>query len=129
MFDTGVGVGGPFGTPAQRLAWVLEQPPSGETHAVLTSLGSASLTSAERMLVAKAWDRQLSAVTAQAMTAQVAATTAATSVAGEVAPPVLLDGELALMLRRTDDEMAAQLSDARAITRLPVIFDLLRTGA
>jgi len=87
------GVGGPFGPPAQRLAWVLEQAPSAETHAVLASLAGVRLSAAERMLVAKAWDRQLSAVTALAIAAQVAATTATTADDGQVLSVELLDAE------------------------------------
>jgi hypothetical protein len=77
------------------------------------------------MLAARAWDRQLSAVQARSMTA----TSVAATPEPDGMPADLLEAELALQLRRPDDVMTAEVSDARAIRRLPVMFGLLLAGA
>ena len=65
MFDAGEVVDGPYGDPSARLAWVLAQPPSAVTCAVLESLAGVALSTREQMLAARAWDRQLSATHAR----------------------------------------------------------------
>jgi hypothetical protein len=126
MFDGGVdAVDGPYGTPSQRLAWVLGQPPSAATCAVLESLADATLTKRDQLLAARAWDRQLAATHGAA----IAATVRATTPEPEGMPADLLEAELALQLRRPDDVMAAEVFDARAVRRLPVMFGLLVAGA
>ena len=114
-----------FGSPEQRIAWVLTQPPSGATLAVLESLVDTVLTRAGRVLAAKAWERQRASVTALSAAAKVAATV--------VAPMSdctrdSADTELALALRRTDGEMRYELSHDRRLLKLPVMFGVLRRG-
>ena len=126
MFDQcGASEDGPKGDPSQRLAWVLAQAPSAATYAVLESLAGVTLSKREQMLAARAWDRQLSATHAAAMAATaVAATPEPDGMAAD-----LLEAELALQLRRPDDVMTAEVFDAKAIRRLPVMFGLLIAGA
>lgn len=76
------------------------------------------------MLVAQAWDRELSSVTALAVAAKVDATGH-----GDRDTTELFDAELALVLRRTDNELAYELSQARRLVSLPVMHALLRDGA
>ena len=126
MFDPSVATeDGPHGDPSQRLAWVLKQQPSAATYAVLESLADVTLTKSEQMLAARAWDRQLSATHAAAMTAMAVAATPQP----EGMPADLLEAELALQLRRPDDVMTAEVFDAKAMRRLPVMFGLLVAGA
>ena len=114
-----------FGSPEQRIAWVLSQPPSGATLAVLESLIDTVLTRRWRVLAAKAWERQRAAVTALSAAAKVTAT---------VIPPMSdctqdsADTELAWGLRRTDGEMRYELTHDRRLLRLSVLFGLLRRG-
>src|SRR6476646_1185500 len=106
MFDTGDEVvDGPYGDPSQRLAWVLGQRPSAATYAVLEALSDVTLTKREQMLAARAWDRQLSAVHARAISATVTAATPEP----QGMPADLLEAELALQLRRPDDVMTAEV--------------------
>jgi hypothetical protein len=115
----------PFGTVDDRLAWLLTEPPSAVTLAVLESLTELALTARQKVLVAKAWDRQVSAVVVAAMDAKLTAVT--TSLDGGEAADTR-DAELALALRRTDLEMNLELRDARRLAALPVLRALLRHG-
>jgi hypothetical protein len=89
---------------------------------VLESLEADELSDAERVLVARAWDRQLAACSAESMAAKVAATVAQRDA-------IDYDAELALAMRRTDFELSHELHDARRAMAMPVTFALLRTGA
>jgi hypothetical protein len=112
------------GSAARRIAWVLEQPPSAATHAVLESLLDQPLPRGLQVLVARAWDRQLSAMTAVAAATNVAAT--ACSDGPDAQDDA--DAELALALRRTDGEMGYQLHRDRQLLVLPVLYGVLRSG-
>jgi len=112
------------GSAATRLAWVLDQAPSAATHAVLEPLLDQPLPRDLRVLLAKAWDRQLAAMSATVSAARVAATVCA----GGPDEQDDADAELALALRRTDGEMAYELHRDRALTSLPVLFSVFRAG-
>jgi hypothetical protein len=58
-----------FGSPQQRIAWVLSRPPSGVTMSVLEDLVDVALPRAWRVLAAKAWDRQVASIAALAAAA------------------------------------------------------------
>lgn len=111
-------------TPGEQLDWVLAQRPSADTHAVLESLSQLRLSPDDAVSLAQAWDRQLSAMTVASMAAKVVATAPRGGLDGD-----LLEAELALALRRTDGEVAYELSLARRVLSLPVMAELLRDGA
>jgi hypothetical protein len=115
------------GTPALQLQWVLDQPPSADTYAVLESLVNRGLPRELRVLASKAWERQLAATAAVAAAARVAATTVGADAGPDEQDDA--DAELALALRRTDAEMASQLHDDRQLMSLPVLYSVLRAGA
>jgi hypothetical protein len=112
------------GSAATRLAWVLDQAPSTATHAVLESLLDAPLPRDLQVLAAKAWDRQVAAMQAVASAARVAATVCT----GGPDEQDDADAELALALRRTDNEMARQLHDDRQLMTLPTLYSVLGAG-
>jgi hypothetical protein len=112
------------GSTATRLAWVLDQPPTPATYAVLVSLLDTPLPRDLRMLAAKAWERHHAATAAIAA----AARAAATACAGGPDAQDDVDAELALMVRRTDAEMAHQLHDDRALMALPVLYAVFAAG-
>lgn len=112
------------GSPAKRLAWVLDQTPSAATHAVLESLLDQPLPRDQQVLAAKAWERQLAAMNAVCVAAR------ATATACNDGPEAQddADAELALALRRTDGEMAHQLHRDRQLLSLPVLYSVFRAG-
>jgi hypothetical protein len=115
------------GSLTERLEWLLTRTPSADTQVALEAIGQEPMDVAQRMLFAAGWDRQISAVTARAMAAQLAATRPAA--AGPYVNPDLLDDELALVLRRSDRAMAHALAFARRLTEaLPATFTLLDAG-
>jgi hypothetical protein len=114
------------GSAEQRLAWTVIQPPSAVTLAVLESLVHVALPQRWRVLAAQAWERQRASATAYAAAAKVAATVVS---AGSPHSQDSAEAELALALRRTDGECTYELWHARRLTRFPVVFELLRTGA
>jgi hypothetical protein len=113
------------GTPQQQIAWVLTQRPSAATLAVLEAMISVPLPRAWRVLEAKCWDRQQSAVAALASAAKVSA---ATVTPGSGTFPEAAESELALMLRRTDAAMRYELTRDRRLTELPHLFGVLARG-
>ena len=114
------------GSAAARLAWVLGQPPSAATRAVLESLVDVPLSRDLRVLASKAWERQLAATAALAAAARVAATTVAVGAGPDTQDDA--DAELALALCRTDGEMAYQLHRDRALMSLPVLYSVFAAG-
>jgi hypothetical protein len=112
------------GTPALQLQWVLDQEPSADTYAVLESLVNRALPRELQVLASKAWERQNAATAATAAAARVAATTCG----GGPDEQDDADAELALALRRTDNEMARQLHDDRQLMALPVLFSVFAAG-
>jgi len=77
-----------------------------------------------QLLAAKAWDRQLAAMAAVGAAARVAATVCADGPDAQDDA----DAELALALRRTDNEMAYQLHQDRQLLTLPVLYGVLHAG-
>src|SRR4051812_36450279 len=113
-----------FGSAGEQLSRVLANPPSSSTYAVLEALGPLELTSRERVLLAQAWDRQLSAVTAH----QLAALDAATWSGDTHLSTEVLEAEVALALRRSDRALDYELHNARGIAALACMSKLLRAG-
>jgi hypothetical protein len=112
------------GSVATRLASVLDQAPCAATHAVLEQLLDVPMPRDLQVLAAKAWERQVAATAAIASAARVAATVCADGPDEQVDA----DAELALALRRTDNEMAYHLRDDRRLLTLPVLYRVLRAG-
>jgi hypothetical protein len=112
------------GSAATRLAWVLDQAPSAATYTVLEPLIDTPLPRDLRVLLAQALDRQVAATSALAAASRVAATLCADGPDAQDDA----DAELALALRRTDNEMAHQLYDDRRLLALPVLYETLRSG-
>jgi hypothetical protein len=112
------------GSAAGKLAWVLDQAPCAATHAVLESLLDRPLPRELQVLAAKAWDRQVASTMANAAAARVTATVCT----GGPEEQDDTDAELALALRRTDNEMAYQLHQDRQLLKLPVLYGVFRLG-
>lgn len=103
----------------------MASPPCGATMTRLEQLRDQPLTSAQRMLVAKAWEQ----VAAASQAAFLAAPVAATRATERWQSVDVLEGELALMLRRSDPALARQLWQARAfLDRTPTLFSLYAAG-
>jgi hypothetical protein len=108
-----------------ELEALVEAHPSAATIARLEALRGEPLTSAQRMLVAKAWDRAAAYVQA----GFTAATVDATAPTRGGLPVPLLETELALMLRRSEPALLHHLCQARRYAdELPCAFGLLAAG-
>jgi len=114
------------GTPALQLQWVLDQEPCADTHMVLESLLDRPLPRELQVLAAKAWERQNAATAAMAAAARAAATTVGADAGPDGQDDA--DAELALALRRTDNEMTHQLHDDRQLLSLPVLYSVFAAG-
>src|SRR3954447_6638427 len=115
-----------FATVREQLEWLVEQTPSAETAAMLERLRPFSMEATDRLLFAAACERAASASTAMSLRAMLDATTPDE----RWSDAEHLGDELALILRRTDRSMSAQLAFARRLDdALPVMFALLQTGA